>query len=391
MSEINSLKERKKEIQEKIKVLVFNNYAPSLKPLKLRKDKPIRHSFLGYVVLCIYFTIITLFILYFVYIALVLIKYNFEIDFPKIEAYHIIVFFIGANILFQVFRAIKDENEYQIELKKFNEFNKKEKERYDKDLIVYNERKNIYNESILEINRLKKNLAVIEKEISSKINTPVTKKINFFKSDNWDDILLLINESNFEERNILNKILKNSTNKSPRELINQIKDIAQPKLDKSNSFTYKQMLVNIGNHLKVNTIGKSVSELEADICQKQFKSVIDKLTPLQKEQLEKELLQHSKAKGFGKEIGSLAALTGAQLSGFGVYMAASTIVGGITSAIGVTLPFAFYTGMSSVLSTIIGPVGWIGLVGFALYKYNKVNYEKLIPAVTYIIALKYKS
>lgn len=217
----------------------------------------------------------------------------------------------------------------------------------------------------------------------------ILRKINKY-SEWWNDIFYILKLSSNSEIDILNKILKNSNHKSSVELINQIKDIAQPKFDKSDSFTYKQMLVNIGNHLKIVTIGKSVLELEADICQKQFKSVIDKLTPLQKQQLEKELLNHSQSKGFGKEIGSLAALTGAQLSGFGIYMAASTVVGGITSAIGVTLPFAFYTGMSSFISTIIGPVGWIGLAGFALYKYNKVNYEKVIPAIIYIIALKYK-
>lgn len=59
--------------------------------------------------------------------------------------------------------------------------------------------------------------------------------------------------------------------------------------------------------------------------------------------------------------GSGVALTAATLSGFGVYTAASTLVGGLTSLVGVTLPFAFYTTMSSVIAFATGPVGWIAL------------------------------
>jgi hypothetical protein len=38
-------------------------------------------------------------------------------------------------------------------------------------------------------------------------------------------------------------------------------------------------------------------------------------------------------------------------------MLASSVVGGLTSALGVTLPFAFYTSMSSLIATVIGPIG----------------------------------
>ena len=53
--------------------------------------------------------------------------------------------------------------------------------------------------------------------------------------------------------------------------------------------------------------------------------------------------------------GILAAQLLAQASGFGVFMMASSIVGGLTSAVGITLPFAFYTSMSSVIATVINP------------------------------------
>ena len=46
---------------------------------------------------------------------------------------------------------------------------------------------------------------------------------------------------------------------------------------------------------------------------------------------------------------------------------ASTVLGGLTSALGITLPFAVYMGMSQMIALAIGPVGWLALfwrVGF---------------------------
>jgi len=54
---------------------------------------------------------------------------------------------------------------------------------------------------------------------------------------------------------------------------------------------------------------------------------------------------------------------------------ASTFVGGVTSVIGVTLPFAFYTGMSSVLSVVTGPIGWIAGFGYLAYSFRNDNME----------------
>ncbi len=81
-------------------------------------------------------------------------------------------------------------------------------------------------------------------------------------------------------------------------------------------------------------------------------------------------------------------LTAAQLSGFGVYLLASTTLGAITGAIGITLPFAVYTAMSSAIAVIIGPVGWIGAGLFAVWQLTGANYKKLIPAILFVCALR---
>lgn len=210
------------------------------------------------------------------------------------------------------------------------------------------------------------------------------------KFDSWNEIENLLNNSLSSELLVLNKILKNLPPKNSKEIINQIQDLGLPRIFGETSITYYDLLKNCANHLNIYGNISTVKDLEQNISQIYLKNMIDKLSPEERLELEGKLQEFSTSQGYGKELGSLAALAGAQLSGFGIYLAASTIVGGITSAIGVALPFAFYTGMSSVISTIIGPVGWIGLAGVALYKYNRVDYNKVLPPIIYLISLKYK-
>ena len=91
-------------------------------------------------------------------------------------------------------------------------------------------------------------------------------------------------------------------------------------------------------------------------------------------------------KSFGKEGGVLVALTAAKLSGFGLYLAASTAVGAVTGGLGIALPFAFYTGMSKTIAAVIGPAGWAALGIAAVYKLGSPNMKKLVPAVLFIAA-----
>lgn len=47
-----------------------------------------------------------------------------------------------------------------------------------------------------------------------------------------------------------------------------------------------------------------------------------------------------------------------ELSGFGIYLATTTGLGAISSAIGVTFPWVVYQGATTVLGVILGPIGW---------------------------------
>ncbi len=59
-----------------------------------------------------------------------------------------------------------------------------------------------------------------------------------------------------------------------------------------------------------------------------------------------------------------AILAAVSASGFGGFVALSTIIHAVfTTVLGITLPFAVYTGASSALAFIVGPVGWLFVLG----------------------------
>lgn len=81
-----------------------------------------------------------------------------------------------------------------------------------------------------------------------------------------------------------------------------------------------------------------------------------------------------------------------ELSGFGIYLATTTGLGAISSAIGVTFPWALYQGATSILGVMLGPIGWafagvgviVGGITF-MNQWFKRNDQKLTTIVIAII------
>jgi hypothetical protein len=118
-------------------------------------------------------------------------------------------------------------------------------------------------------------------------------------------------------------------------------------------------------------VSGSMLEKEKFLFQEISKQNLENMTVAQRKELQQKLLIEAEKKGLSNsEIASISSLAGigaAQLSGFGIYLLASSTVGAISSLVGVTLPFAFYTGMSSAIGIAIGPIGLL-LAAIPLYK-----------------------
>ncbi|MFV1449141.1 hypothetical protein VBZ51_08335 [Maribacter sp. HS] len=111
----------------------------------------------------------------------------------------------------------------------------------------------------------------------------------------------------------------------------------------------------------------SFYEKEKTLFVKLFAKSYNDMSDLEKEKLIKALSDNGLSKEQVASVTALATIGAAQLSGFGVYLLASSTVGTLSSVVGVTLPFAFYTGMSKVISIAIGPVGFL-LAAYPIYK-----------------------
>lgn len=129
---------------------------------------------------------------------------------------------------------------------------------------------------------------------------------------------------------------------------------------------------------------------ETEIVEKITSMMLEKMDASQKAKFFQDM--EAEAEKHGKSFGGLAASGGglalAHASGFGIYLAASSAVGALTGAMGLTLPFAFYTTMSSSIALFTGPVGWALLGGLGLGKLGAANLKKTIPAVAVIASIR---
>jgi len=87
---------------------------------------------------------------------------------------------------------------------------------------------------------------------------------------------------------------------------------------------------------------------------------------------------------------TLAALGAAQASGFGVYLGATTALGFVSHAVGVTLPFAVYTGMSSTIAFLIGPVGFLAAGAWLGWSLTSPEWTRITRGLLHIIAMRAK-
>jgi uncharacterized protein YaaW (UPF0174 family) len=148
-----------------------------------------------------------------------------------------------------------------------------------------------------------------------------------------------------------------------------------------NGKSYRQIVADLAEQLGVKVAaGASVAEVELLLLEKLWTDALARLTDEQREELMANI-----AVRFGpsvkKELLGFAGLAAAQLSGFGVYVLGSTLLGAVNSALGLGLSFGAFTGLSSVISLVIGPIGWAALGLYTIRKLGSPNYKKLLPVI----------
>lgn len=157
--------------------------------------------------------------------------------------------------------------------------------------------------------------------------------------------------------------------------------------------TYYQIVQSVARRLKIRADdGDSVEHLEREISQQLFNAMWEKMTPEQREELARKLKEAMGSDkftaGFTTGAGLYAALMAANLSGFGVYMLATTVLSALTSTLSLTLPFVAYTAVTRALSVVLGPVGFLGAGLLTLHHLTGPNWQKTTNAIVYISMLR---
>ncbi len=227
--------------------------------------------------------------------------------------------------------------------------------------------------------------------ICSKCST--ARQMEIERESSWADLIRLLRSKSPDKLEGLAKIL--GTTNNLESIINAILKNSQHSIGYFLSMepSYLEIVSQTANKLKIKTSAtSSPQELETAIAQKVLTAMWEKMTPEQRLRMDDEL--QKAAQRFDKAnvlLGGgsiLAMLTTAQLSGFGIYLAATTALGALTSTLGITLPFIAYTTMTSAIGLIIGPVGWIGLGFLAVWQLTGPNHNRIVQAILYIRLLR---
>ncbi|MEM7770867.1 MAG: hypothetical protein AAF327_10185 [Cyanobacteria bacterium P01_A01_bin.37] len=217
---------------------------------------------------------------------------------------------------------------------------------------------------------------------------------------NMKELYNLVQAATPEQRANLEKLTGSTFGSSPDTLCNHIKflragSIGQLFYDKS----WKQIVTDLADHIHCDwekTLNGRrweklpTQDIENAVVEKLFQDMFSQLSPDQQEKIILKTQSTNKQHDLEALIATGGAMVAARASGFGVYLMASTVLGGISNALGITLPFAIYMGMSQTIALFIGPVGWAALGGGILYKLNQPNWKSLTAAVVYVSVIRHR-
>lgn len=169
--------------------------------------------------------------------------------------------------------------------------------------------------------------------------------------------------------------------------------------DQFESPAYIELLSALLEELDINCKDATLLEKEAFLCDAVIAEALVNMSPEQRrrafsEQVEFDEISEnvdSRDNSFKQVAKGVGAFSLAKAAGFSLYTSSTMALGFASSMAGITLPFAVYTGMTSFISIILGPIGWVAGGTWAFWKFTSPDWDRLRVALLYIIAVNSKA
>jgi uncharacterized protein YaaW (UPF0174 family) len=242
----------------------------------------------------------------------------------------------------------------------------------------------------LEIARTQVAKLTADLEAAKKLETSRVKALEILRAPTWTEVDLndFLGRLSGDELASLREAVKLD---QPTDAPAGVAEIKKQLHKHFNNVVVRQLSSadNIQYHDKVKWVARKVGVydeiiesqstfvVERELSKKLFSDIWDKLNEAQR----KQLLSQIDPNGLIKDVAGTVALGGSaalaalsatvSLSGFAFYTTMSVAISQLASVFGVTLSMGAYTGMSSLVAFLSGPIGWAiagvaGAVGLAV-------------------------
>lgn len=201
-----------------------------------------------------------------------------------------------------------------------------------------------------------------------------------------------------EQRHELGELISSDFGSQPDTLCDHIKYLRAGTIGQLFwQSSWKQVVTDVADHVGIDWLALLAGrrwqelpthEIEAAVVAKLFHTMFDQLSPEQQQKVVMQMRRESDDPRLESLLLGGGAMAAAKMSGFGAYLMASTVLGGLTNVMGLTLPFAVYMGMSQAIALVLGPVGWAALAGGIVWTLNQPNWERLTLGVVYVSLLR---
>lgn len=221
----------------------------------------------------------------------------------------------------------------------------------------------------------------------------VEERLGRLRSQTYEDMSLsvLLDGASAEERANLGTILRLPSESRPAQLMDELRKAGSHSVTsmlRGGHVEYDEVVRDVAVKLGARPAPKlSAFQLEREAIAAALDKMLAEATPEQRRAILEDLARSQKTSVKGL-VGATGGLVAVNLTGFGLYVAASSTLAAVTGAIGLTLPFAAYASMSSVLATITGPIGWAVLAAWAVVKLGGADYKRTVPGVIAIASAR---